>query len=233
VIVVTELPPARRGRHPEPVACTRVAVIDASAMPDHATAAAWLKRASVGVETDEIARFLTMYRVAAADPYAPDFDPARASAIRIGYGPGAQLAAGEWTEVREVEVPAAPAPKRRSKHRPADRLAALLSGRDAILACEELTLRARADLERGRNREAALQLEGAIDAALAELAGWVTVGDLSVRLDELRELAPGVSSAAAAARSGTLEPAGVEVISSALSRLEAALRARAIYGADG
>jgi hypothetical protein len=187
----------------------------------------------VGVETDEIARFLAMHRVAAADPYAPDFDPARASAIRIGYGSGPQLAAGDWAQARELEVPAPPAPKRRSKHRPADRLAALLSGRDAILACEELTLRARADLERGRNRESALQLEGALVAALAELAGWVTVGDLSVRLNELRQLAPGVSSAADAARAGTLEPAGVDVITAALARLEAALRARAIYGAQG
>jgi len=61
----------------------------------------------------------------------------------------------------------------------------------------------------------------------------VTVGDLSSRLEELRALAPAVSSAAAAARSGTLEAPGLEVISTALSRLEAALRARAIYGADG
>jgi hypothetical protein len=207
-------------------------VIDASSLPDDATAAAWLRRAAVGVEADEIARLMSMHRVAAADPYAPDFDPARASAIRIGYGSGAQLAGGEWTEAREVDIPAPPTPKRRSKHRPADRLAALASGRDAVLACEELTLRARADLDRGRNHEAALQLEAALSAAVSELLGWVTLGDLSARLDELREHLPRVAAAAAAARAGTMEPDAVEVVATVLGRLEAALRARAIYGAD-
>ena len=61
-----------------------------------------------------------------------------------------------------------------------------MSGRDAILACEELTLRARGDLRQKRDREAALQLEAALSAAIAELAGWVTHGDLAARLEELR-----------------------------------------------
>jgi hypothetical protein len=220
VIVVTE----RRDRRRGPVEATRVTVIDAAAAPGLGTESA--------AEAEELARFMAFHRVAAADPYAPDFDPSRAVAIRAGYGSGPQLAEGEWTEARELDVPHPAAPKRRSKHRPADRLAALLSGRDAALACEELTLRARADLDRGRNREAAVQLEAALSAALSELAGWVTVGDLAARLDELRELAPSVSAAAAAARSGTLERAGVEALAAALARLEAALRARAIYGAD-
>ena len=90
--------------------------------------------------------------------------------------------------MRELPVPERPEPRRRSKHRPADRLAALLSGRDAVLACEELTLRARADLDRGREREAALQLEAALGAALAELAGWVSHGDLDVRLGRAARL---------------------------------------------
>ena len=61
-----------------------------------------------------------------------------------------------------------------------------MCGRDAVLACEELTLRARGDLDCGRDREAALQLEAALSAAVAELAGWVTHGDLAARLEELR-----------------------------------------------
>jgi hypothetical protein len=131
-----------------------------------------------------------------------------------------------------VPVPSPREPKRRAKHRPADRLAALLSGRDAVLACEELALRARADLDQGRDREAALQLEAALGAALAELAGWVTVGDLSSRLGELRDYSPAVASAADAARAGTLDSAALETVSAALSRLEAALRARAVFAAE-
>ena len=54
--------------------------------------------------------------------------------------------------------------------RPQARLAAVLNGRERPLACEELTLRARLDLDHGREREAALQVLVALDAALAELA---------------------------------------------------------------
>ena len=60
---------------------------------------------------------------------------------------------------------------------PQERVAALLSGRDAALACEELALRARGDLDHGRPREAALQLAIAVDAALAELEVWRGPGD--------------------------------------------------------
>ena len=52
---------------------------------------------------------------------------------------------------------------------PQARLAAVLSARERPLVCEELTLRARLDLDHGRGREAALQLLVALDAALAEL----------------------------------------------------------------
>ena len=154
VIVVTELPPARRRRR-EPVTLTRVMVIAADSMPHDATAAEWLRKATPTDELDVFARFMAFHRVAAADPYAPDADPMRAVEIRIGYGSGEQLAAGEWTDAKTVGLPELPAPKRRSRHRPADRLAALLSGRDAVLACEELTLRARADLDRGRANDGA------------------------------------------------------------------------------
>jgi hypothetical protein len=231
VIVVTELPVSRRRR--EPVDGTLVTVIDASSLRDDATAAQWLRGADVDPEAFAVlARFLAAYRVAAADPYAPDADPTRSLAIRVGFGAGEQLAAGEWADARTLPPPETPAPKRRSRHRPADRLAALLSGRDAALACEELALRARADLDLGRNHEAALQLEAALGTALAELEGWVAVGDLAARVSELHGYAAGVASAAAAARAGTLDSAGVEAVSAALSRLEAALRARAMYAAE-
>jgi hypothetical protein len=111
---------------------------------------------------------------------------------------------------------------------PQERLAALLSGRDAALACEELTLRARGDLDHGRPREAALQLAIALDAGLAELEVWRDQGDMAERLEELDDLRGAVARAAEAALQGGLE---VEVVSSmelALGRLEAALRARQV-----
>jgi hypothetical protein len=204
------------------VTATRVTVIDTST-----DGSPWESTWALPV----LARFLAAHRVAAADPFAPDADPSRASDIRVGHGTGDQLALGNWTEVRTIDVPEPPKPGRRSKHRPADRLAAILSGRDAVLACEELTLRARADFDHGRDHEAALQLEAALLAAIAELAGWVTLGDLAARVNELTDYTPAVSSAASAARAGTLSSADLEAISAALTRLEAALRARALYAA--
>ena len=55
---------------------------------------------------------------------------------------------------------------------------------------------------------------------------------LSRRLDELAEVAPTVSSAALGAREGRLDDAAVAVVGGALERLEATLRARALYAAQ-
>ena len=87
---------------------------------------------------------------------------------------------------------------------PQARLAAVLGARDRVLACEELTLRARSDLDESRPREAALQLLVALDAALAELAADPHVSTLSERLAELRGQREAVAGAAQAALSGSL-----------------------------
>ena len=195
MIVVGEGVAPRRIAKREPagtVPVTRVTVIDAEAVEDE-QAAAWLRGAEAG-EPTTLAQLLAAYRVASADPFTPDADPTRATALRVGYGSGEEVAEGRWTAMRELPIPERPQPRKRSKHRPADRLAALLAGRDAVLACEELALRARADLDRGREREAALQLEAALSAAVAELAGWVSHGDLDARLGELRGYGEPVAS---------------------------------------
>ena len=75
-----------------------------------------------------------------------------------------------------------------------------MCGRDAVLACEELTLRARGDLDRGRDREAALQLEAALSAALAELAGLGDARRPRRAPRRARGLRPGVGRRARAAR---------------------------------
>ena len=109
---------------------------------------------------------------------------------------------------------------------PQQRLAALLSGRDVALACEDFALRARLDFDQGRGREAALQLSLALDAALAELEGWRASEGVSRRLDELAEHREPVAEAAAAALQGGLQPEQTEAVEAALKRLEATLRAR-------
>ena len=52
---------------------------------------------------------------------------------------------------------------------PEERFAALVGGHGSPLAADELVLRARADLDAGRTREAALQARVALEALLAEL----------------------------------------------------------------
>jgi hypothetical protein len=228
--------PRRRRRRavPGPLAAapvTRVTVVGATPVAD---GAAWLAAAArdpVVLADAEAAlvRLVAAQRVATATPLA-DPDPAQALAARIGYGTGAQVAEGTWEDAVDLPRESERRARRRAPAIGTERLAALLSGRDAALACEELALRARADLEHDRPREAALQLEGALNAALAELAGWRDRGDLDRRLAELSGYAEPVAIAAAAAREGRLDPAGVETVSAALARLEAALRARTVYG---
>jgi hypothetical protein len=93
-------------------------------------------------------------------------------------------------------------------------------------------LRARADLDRGAMREAALQLRVALEAALAELEAYADVSDLGGRLDELREARLAVGEAANAALAGPLDAARAEEVARVTGRLEAALRAKAAAGAD-
>jgi hypothetical protein len=235
VIVVSEPEagePRRRRRRrvvpgPPPAVApvTRVTVISAVALEDPA---AWLRDARADEAEAALARLVGLYRIAAADPSFADPDPARALVVRVGYGRGEVVAEGSWEAARELGEPSSgPRLRRGPDLRPHERLAALLSARDATLACEELALRARGDLDHGREREAAIQLEAALLTALAELQGWRGIAGVPRRLSELEGYADGVADAALAAREGRLEAAHVETVSAALARLEAALRARA------
>jgi hypothetical protein len=218
--------PAEPG--PAPVEVTRATVVAAATLDGEAAAESWLAAADDATVADALAvlnRALHARRVATADPYAGEVRGADATVTRVGYGTGDEVAEGWWTVARELptEVPRI---ARESALRPVERFSALLSGRDVALACELLALRARADLEQGRDREAALQLEAALAAARSELVGWRELSGMAARLDELGGLMDGVAGAAVAARAGTLNEAGRAVVEGALGRLEAALRAR-------
>lgn len=118
-------------------------------------------------------RALHAQAAAAADPLLAEASPERAVAVRIGYGSGEEVAAGGFTAAREVNVAPTGSRRRRREEelRPQERLAAVLGGRERIDACETLLLRARADLDAGRRREAALQLRIGLEAMLMELDG--------------------------------------------------------------
>jgi hypothetical protein len=219
--------PAEPG--PAPVEVTRATVIAAGALEDEARAEAWLRGATADATVaDALAvlnRALHARRIAAADPYAGEVAPRHALVTRVGYGTGEEVAEGVWTAARELP-PQAPKAARESALRPQERFAALLAARDVTLACELLALRARLDLDHGRDREAALQLEAALLAALSELEGWRELHGMPARLEELDALMDDVRAAADAARAGALDEAGRDAVAGALGRLEAALRAR-------
>ena len=191
---------------------------------------AWLeaavreREATVGEALRLLNRAIHGHRLAALDPYVAEVSEAQALATRIGYGSGEQVADGDWEEARELPPPRE---KRSLLLAPQQRLAALLSGRDVALACEDLALRARLDLDQGREREAALSLRAALEAALAELEGWRATPAIARRLDELAGHREAVEAAAAAALQGGLMPEQTAAVEAALGRLEAALRARA------
>jgi hypothetical protein len=227
--------PADRGS--APVTTSRATIIDPVPLSAEGQARAWL--AGLDVELEALAaagvlnRVLHAHRVAAADPYCREVSPGHALVIRAGWGEGEQVADGAWAFAQELPWRA---PGRRglrrdrsSALRPQERLAALLGGRGGMLLCEELTLRARLDLDQRRTADAALQLQAAYAAALAELEREGRQ-DLALRLTELRKLEPQVREQAALALAG--EPADLdgEALEHALGRLEAALRARTASG---
>jgi hypothetical protein len=216
---------------PEPVVTTRATLVDTAALGSYEAASRWLAAADLAALADEalarLNRVLHAHRIASADPYAREVALAQALVVRVGFGDGERVADGRWDRARELPRPAAGGPHARGAAlRPQERLAALLAGRDVALACEELTLRVRLDVDAGRLREAALGLRIALEAALAELEAWRDAAGLAGRLAELRERREEVGAAADAALQRGLDEAQIAVVTAVLGRLEAALRAR-------
>jgi len=178
----------RRGRsapadpEPAPLNLTRATVIRAaSPFGDQAEAARWLDEACEAEDTVEVLateavavlnRALHAQAVAAADPYGRQLTPEQAERVLLGYGSGEEAADGRFTDARQVDLTPRAGSRRRQREdelRPQERLAAVLRGREQLGACETLLLRARADLDAGREREAALQLRVGLEALLSEL----------------------------------------------------------------
>jgi hypothetical protein len=215
---------------PSPVSTTRATVIDvAEPMPDAESARAWLAEAGeayLGAGFATLNRALHAFRLATEDPYLFPVSRRQALVARIGFGVGEQVADGLWSAARELLD--SPGRQRRSRVlAPQARLAAVLGDREALLACEELSLRALLDLDHGRDREAALQVLVALDAALAELGADPVADQIGDRLSELRAQREAIREAAQAALAGPLDDEQRSAVAFTLSRIVAALRARA------
>lgn len=205
----------RRGRstpadpEPAPLSLTRATAIRAaSPFEDQARAASWLDEACAAEDTVEtlateaiaiLNRALHAQAVAAADPYGRQLTPEQAERVLLGYGSGEETADGLFTDARQIDLTPRTASRRREREeelRPQERVAAILRGREQLDACETLLLRARADFDAGREREAALQLRIGLEALLRELDGAIDDPDHEKDLASLRERQAKEASAA-------------------------------------
>lgn len=216
---------------PEPVSVGRATVITAQRLTDAPAAQDWLDHAGeaeLNRALRALGRLLHAQRIAAADPTAPMVGRNRLLSARAGLGDGDAVAAGRWAAARDLRVSSLADGRSRRRGSTAEvRLAALLAGRQPPLACEELVLRARSDLDADRPREAALQVLVALDAAIAELAVDAAAASLAARVGDLRDCRPAVTSAAQAALAGLPSAAQSAGVVAAITGIEAALRARA------
>lgn len=248
-----------RGVEPPPQApalpVTTLTVIRPVALGTGHEADEWLERMRVDGDAamSEIAAAVALVnraiggqRAASLDPYLGDVSADHALAARIGYGDGDRVADGRWE--RAIEIPRGERRRRAEVLRPQETIAALLAGRESIPASIPLLLRARADLDAGRPREAAFQLRVGLEALLAELdrepalsapsAGAGAFDDIRERhqadLAELTERKRSAGDAANEALRSDLAPERVAELAETLAICERVLRRQRAYrGAGG
>jgi hypothetical protein len=226
----------RRGRsveqgEPEPVPTARVTVVRPEPFSGHRQAGDWLSALRADPERADaelaaalrlVNRSLHAHRVSSADPFGREVSASQALVARIGFGDGGAVSEGRFEEA--WELPRRGPRTRRSMEAPEERFAAILAGRERALPCEELVLRARADLGSGRPREAALQARIALESLLADL-GPAAPG--RAQLEEDRDL---VGEAANAALRGELAEELEGAVREAVGRMEAVLRRHRLAG---
>jgi len=235
----------RRARKAEPevesLPLARVTAVRAFApFGNEEEAAGWLDEASEAEDTTDVLlgdgvallnRALHARAAASADPLSGELTPERAAAVRIGYGSGEELAESDFTEAREVDVRARDASRGRRRQealRPQERVAGVLGGRERIDACETLLLRARADLDAGRQREAALQLRVGLEALLIELKGALDDPGHEEDMGALNSRRAEAGEAANAALNGELDANRVTQVRELLELCERILRRRRV-----
>jgi hypothetical protein len=234
------------------VPVTRLTVIQPDPLPDQDEAEAWLDELKRSPDlSDELVaeghaivnRAMHAHQLATQDPYGGGVPASLALTTRVGYGTGDELVDGQFTDA--VEVPPSPGPRGRTEAlRPQERLAATLGRREADDTCETLLLRARADLDGERVREATLQLRVGLEALLAEVkpagAAAATGGGAQIRADQvarqiedlatLEERRSITGEAANEALAGELSAERAEEVTETLSLCERVLRRRRILG---
>lgn len=214
---------------PEPVPVTRAVVIAAEAFTDAGAAADWLRECGGrDAAADQVEQALELvnhavsaHRVAAQDPHVRDLTMADVQRVRLGYGTGDDVVEGSWRKALVIPLERA---KRKTRGRmlsPQEEMAGMMSGRRApARPSEELLLRARLDVDRGRLVEGALVLRAAAEAIAAELE---TEGRDTADASSHREQATGLAQTALA---GGLSPEHGDELAQLILTLERVVRRR-------
>ena len=252
VVIVAGAPaPARRrfgrakpraaepGAEAPTVPLTTLTVVRPEPLGGDEEADGWLSRLrdddeAIRGELDEALRLINRavhaHRAAVLDPHLPDVAADRALAVRIGYGAGQELIDGRFSDA--IDVPRSARRRRGEALRPQERVAAVMRGDERIPACELLVMRARADLDAGRDREAALQLRIALEALLAERSTFTAEGQ-EADLEALAERRTATGDAANAALAGEPSDAQLAAVTDTLALAERVLRRQRALGELG
>jgi hypothetical protein len=231
-----KLKDADPGAEPAPVPLTMLTAIRPEDFGDEPAARAWLAgvREDPDAIADEISDALRLvnlavhaHRASALDPQIADVGAGASLTVRIGFGTGDDLAEGRYSEA--IEVPQSERRRRAEVLRPQERVADVLGGRAAVAACELLLIRARADLDAGRTREATLQLRVGLEAMLAERATLDTA-DQEADFAALEERRSATGGAANEALAGELSPERAEEVAETLRICERVLRRKRAFG---
>jgi len=205
-------------------------------------AAAWLEAVTASEDAPDaliaealeaLNRAVHAQTTVSGDPGARILGPSDASAARLGYGSGEQVAMGDFADARELDPHAGVSPKRRRQEelRPQERIAAVLGDRERIDPCEPLLLRARADLDAGRPREAALQLRVGVEALLAEFTDPPSDPDHDTDIAALQTRQPETRDLAQQALTSAPSPAQTSQLDDLLGIAERVVRRRRVLRA--
>jgi hypothetical protein len=217
---------------PATVPVSTLTAVRPQPLGDRAAAESWLHsvRDSSEAVAAELAEALAVInraahaqRTATVDPHLHDVSAERALAARIGFGTGDELAEGSYSEA--IEIPGSARRRRIEALRPQERVAAVLGGRAAISPAEDLLLRARADLDGERPREAALQLRVGLEALLAEPRDGVGEAEAN-DLEALEERRAATGDAATEALRGALSGDRAAEVAETVRLCERVLRRR-------
>jgi hypothetical protein len=161
------------------------------------------------------------HRTGAPDPYAVEVTQRDARRIRIGFGTTEQVQNGLWQQAFELPPPVLPRSRRIERLRPAEAVAAVLSGNNEVLEGEDLLSRALIDLDHSRTRAAAFGVAAAVRLLASELGSQP-----APELESLHQRAELAERLAGAAAGGPLDATQVRELESLIAALEDLLDAR-------